>query len=413
MLNTHIKPAWSPGLSPEIPTFGKILNESGYSLDYVGKWHVHRQLGPEDFGFHRFVMPKCPYKGHNVDPKTRIDIEFIRGRQLVAGTNLLPKEKVEGWQVTDRAIGLLRERAERGKPFLLRIDLQEPHFENIVPEPYASMYDPSTIPPWPNFDETFEGKPASHLRKHQEWHLEDKDWSWWSKVVAKYYGDISLLDSHVGRVLKAIEETGIEDNTIFMFSTDHADSMGSHKHFEKAGTMYDEVYKIPLLIKAPSAWAGSRVVNSFVRLLDLMPTIVDLAGAQLPRSVDGMSLVPLLKGEQPERWPDSVYCEHHGEVWGYQSQRMVRTHGWKYVYNPTDLDELYDLESDPFEMINCISDAACSSVLDEMKARLIGWNDSTEDMFRWNWVKWNFPDPVFPMDADASVLPLTFIGNIG
>ena len=106
--------------------------------------------------------------------------------------------------------------------------------------------------------------------------------------------------------------------------------------------------------------------------------------------------MPLVDGEAPENWPDSVYCESHGEVWGYSSQRMVRTKCWKYVYQPNDLDELYDLQTDPAEMHNLVNDHAHADLLDEMKARLIGWNDATNDMFQWKWVRWNFPDPVSP-----------------
>ena len=83
----------------------------------------------------------------------------------------LPKEKGKTWQVTNIGLEMLRERAPGDQPFFLRIDDVAPHFPNIVPEPYASMYDPESIPPWPNFDETFEGKPAAHLRKHREWNL--------------------------------------------------------------------------------------------------------------------------------------------------------------------------------------------------------------------------------------------------
>ena len=75
---------------------------------------------------------------------------------------------------------------------------------------------------------------------------------------------------------------------------------------------------------------------------------------------------------------------------------MVRTKYWKYVYQPNDLDELYDLQTDPAEMHNLVNDHAHADLLDEMKARLIGWNDATNDMFQWKWVRWNFPDPVSP-----------------
>ncbi len=130
--------------------------------------------------------------------------------------------------------------------------------------------------------------------------------------------------------------------------------------------------------------------------MDLMPTFVEWGGGVLPGAMDARSLVPLLQGEKSVAWPDSVYCESHGEVWGYNSQRMVRTARWKYVYSPNGIDELYDLEKDSAEMENRIDDPSCTDILAEMKGRLIGWNDATDDMFQWQWVRWNFPDPIMP-----------------
>ena len=412
MINTHIAPAWCRGLSPELPTFSGLLRAGGYALDYVGKWHVHQERGPEQYGFHRHVIPKAVRQGK---PETMMYIDFPGGRQPVCGVLDAPKEQSYSWRCTDQGIAFIRERAAGAEPFFLRIDCLAPHFANIVPEPFASQYDPADIPPWPNFDESFAGKPAAHLRKHREWHLEDKDWPWWRQAVAKYYGDVSLLDACLGRVVAALEESGIADNTVLIFATDHGDSMGSHKHFEKAGTMYEEVFRIPLIVRMPGAPvqtvgpAGRRTtaepaagspahrVDRFVRLMDLMPTILDLAGIEPPDGIDAMSLLPLLRGQQPARWPDSVYCENHGEVWGYQTQRMVRTHGWKYVYNAHDTDELYDVRNDPYEMHNRIDDPAARGARQEMKGRLLGWNDATGDQLQWDWVRWNFPDPIPPL----------------
>ena len=391
MINTHIAPAWCRGLAPGIPTFSRLLRDGGYALDYVGKWHVHQDRGPEEWGFHRHVTPSAVREGK---PDTMLYIDFPGGRQSVGGVLDAPKEQSASWRSTDQGIRFIRERAAGRHPFFLRIDLGAPHFANIVPEPFASQYDPAAIPPWPNFDESFAGKPASHLRKHREWHLEDKDWAWWQQAVARYYGDVTLLDTCLGRVVAAVEEAGIAEDTIIIFTTDHGDSMGSHKHFEKAGTMYEEVFRIPLIIRRPRRPAQR--IERFVRLMDLMPTILDLAGIEPPPDIDAISLLPLLRGEEPAGWPDSVYCENHGEVWGYQTQRMVRTRDWKYVYNAHDVDELYDLRNDPFEMSNRISSPAAREVLAEMKGRLLGWNDATGDMLQWNWVRWNFPQPIPP-----------------
>ena len=392
MVNTHIAPAWSRGLSTDVPTFSRLLKDAGYMLDYAGKWHVHQDIRPEEFGFDRYDASGGE-RGEIV-PGSELTVEFPRSCFPVAGTSSLSEEEYKTWKVTANGIEMMRERAGGDSPFFLRIDVTAPHFANVVPEPYASMYDPETIPPWPNFDETFEGKPAAHLRKHQEWNLGDKDWSWWQKVIAKYYADVSLIDKCGGRVRDAIRDCEIENNTIFLFSTDHGDATGSHKHFEKSGTMYDEVFRIPLLMKVPGG--KSRNVSQFVRLMDLMPTFVEWGGGDVPVALDARSLVPLVEGEDPDDWPDSVYCESHGEVWGYSSQRMVRTEQWKYVYTPHDKDELYDLEADPAEINNLVDDPLYGDVLENMKGRLLGWNDATNDMFQWRWVRWNFPEPIAP-----------------
>ena len=407
MVNTHIAPALSPGLSPDLPTFGTLLKDAGYALDYVGKWHVHQSLTPRDYGFDRIEAGSLGFEGTTtlkgkteILPGSEINIDFDNGRpQLIAGLN--GAEEADTWlaQRTRVGIEMLRDRAEGNKPFMVRIDMPEPHFACLPVERYASMYNPAEIPQWNNFEDTFEGKPPGHLRKLLEWNLQDKDWNWWQQVVARYYAVITQIDQCVGDVLAAIDDTGLAENTIFVFCTDHGDAMGSHGHFEKAGTMYDEIYRIPLLIKGPKRWVKPGVVTEFVRSLDLMPTFTQWGGATVPDDIDGVSLKGLAAGNPQPNWPDSVYCEHHGEVWGYQSQRMVRTMRWKYAYDPHAIDELYDLAADPGELINLIDSPDHADIVTEMKARLLGWNDATSDIFQWRWVRWNFPDPVSPSDA--------------
>lgn len=167
------------------------------------------------------------------------------------------------------------------------------------------------------------------------------------------------------------------------------------------------MFHIPLLVKGPSRWVTPGKIDSFGRLLDLMPTFVEWSGGQLTKPIDGKSLTPLILGETVSDWPDSVYCESHGEVWGYFSQRMVRTKRWKYVYAPHAKDELYDLQVDPAELKNLIDDPEFAGVLSEMKARLIGWNDATNDMFQWHWVRQNFPESLPPDRVNALNAPLT------
>ncbi len=397
MINTHIAPAWNRGLSTDMQTFSAILKKAGYAMDYVGKWHVHQDIGPCKFGFDRHDNVGAKKE---VIPESRTVTTFANGTtHIPAATNGCDADDTTLVKRTRRGIEMMRERAGEDTPFFLRIDVTEPHHANIPPEPYASMYDPADIPPWGNFHDNFKGKPDGHMRKREEWGLVDKDWDWWSPIVAKYYGDVSHIDACVGEVMAAVEDSGLSDNTIVVFSTDHGDALGSHNHFEKAGTMYDEVYRIPLLAKGPVKWVAPGKPDAFVTLMDLMPTFVEWAGTELKAPVDARSLAPLARGETVQNWPDSVYCESHGEVWGYFSQRMVRTTRWKYVYAPHTKDELYDLQEDPAELENLIDSPEHVDVLSEMKARLLGWNDATNDMFQWGWVRSNFPEPISPFPS--------------
>jgi len=163
MLNTHIAPAWSPGLSPDLPTFSRILKDAGYVLDYVGKWHVHKELLPEHFGFARALADSFGGPRPELVPGSQIAVDFSYGaRQLIAGTTGSPAEEARLMQRTQTGIELIRERAAGSQPFMVRMDMPEPHFPCLPPEPYASMYDPDDIPPWENFEDDLAGKPPGH-----------------------------------------------------------------------------------------------------------------------------------------------------------------------------------------------------------------------------------------------------------
>jgi arylsulfatase A-like enzyme len=334
------------------------------------------------------------------DPDSEIYIEFENGRQLISSTLLMDQEYTESYAVAEAGVERLkalgRDYHTNGQPFLLRMDVVPPHFANRVTKKYASMYDPTDIPPWPNFHESFHNKPAAHLRKHQQWNLQGKDWTWWQQWLAQYYGDCTSIDHCFGMVLDALDELNLTEDTMVIYTTDHADSAGSHKHFEKGGTMYEEVYRVPLIIRWPRAIAQGRVANELVTHLDLMPTLVEAAGASVPDGIDGRSYLPILRGVEQEKWRDSVYLEYHGDVWGCYTQRAVRTDRFKYVYNSYDMDELYDLEEDPYEMANLVDMPSYSEILTEMRARMRGWIESTDDILTHWFVMRNFPEPIYP-----------------
>jgi arylsulfatase A-like enzyme len=401
-INTHNATAPNAGLDPARPTFSAILKESGYALDYSGKWHVHNQHGPEDYGFDRHA---APHASRSVAEDSELFIQFPGGKQLAAARDTRPPEGSAIWKRTDAGLEFIRERAAGSDPFFLRIDWGAPHFACAPAEPYASMYDPAAIPPWANFEDSLEGKPSAQRRKLREWNLEGVGWGWWARFLAAYFGEISMIDACVGRVVNELENLGLAENTIVLFTCDHGDSAGSHGLFEKGMTMYEEVMHTPLLVRGPERWVRPGRFDGFTFLHDLMPTFVEWGGAEVPENLDARSLVSVLGGARPEDWRDSAYCEFGGGVWGSTAQRMCRTRRWKYVYNPYDIDELYDMEHDLGELRNLAEDPAHAEALADMKARLLGWNDATSDVFDWHWVRWNFPEPVLPRGYEERRCP--------
>ncbi len=187
--------------------------------------------------------------------------------------------------------------------------------------------------------------------------------------MARYYGFVTQIDAQIGRVLTALDELGLAESTAVLISTDHGEHAGAHGGVhDKEMLMYQETYHIPFMLRLPGQTAPRRVAQP-VSNIDLVPTLLDIAGIAPARDLDGLSLLPLLRGEpQPERAAD-VLCMFNGHHILYQS-RMVTDGALKYIFNPTDRDELYDLRADPWELVNRIDDPAYAVELATMRARL-------------------------------------------
>ena len=196
-----------------------------------------------------------------------------------------------------------------------------------------------------------------------------RTWDEWSKWVARYYGFMTQIDAQMGRVLDALDELGLADSTAVIASTDHGEHAGAHGGVhDKEMLMYQETYHIPFMLRLPGQTAGTRVAQP-VTNLDITPTLLDLAGVEPQRPLDGRSLAPLARGEaQPERG-DTVLCVFNGHHILYQS-RLVTDGAMKYIFNPTDYDELYDLHADPWELHNLIGDPAYAEALKALRVRM-------------------------------------------
>ncbi|MCH7662031.1 MAG: sulfatase-like hydrolase/transferase, partial [Euryarchaeota archaeon] len=253
--NSHETDAIQPNLPEKLATFGERLAEAGYTNQYVGKWHVGRDQRPEDFGFehrggadrHHDAELAGDFESYREDLGVEVSETELEDRietatgTLVAATDPAPVEATRPYYIAERAI----EAFEKGiaKPFFLRVDLYGPHHPYVVPEPYASMYDPDEIALPKSYRETFDGKPRVHENYLDYRGVREFDWGTWSELIANYWGFMTLIDEQIGRILDAAEEV---ENLCTIHTSDHGDFTGGHRQFNKGPLMYDDTYHIPL-----------------------------------------------------------------------------------------------------------------------------------------------------------------------
>ena len=195
-------------------------------------------------------------------------------------------------------------------------------------------------------------------------------WEDWAPVVARYHEVVSQMDDAVGRILNKVKELGLEDNTTIIFTTDHGDMGGSHRMIDKHYVLYEDVTHVPMIIKSPGRTTPGQHVEGFTcHAIDIAPTLLDWMSAETPEHIQGRSLWPMITGEdEPGR--DRVISSGNGQQFGLFCSRMLRNARYKYVWNLTDVDEFYDLETDPWEMNNLVDDEAIAPVLAQMRRQL-------------------------------------------
>lgn len=360
-----------------LPSFSQSLREAGYHLGYVGKWHVHPQKTPFDYGFHEYV-PEEDYPRwraeQGIPPRPRTQGWFGEPDPYIT-----PEQSRLGWEAS-HTIRLIQQFSQNDAPFFIRWDPYEPHLPNVVPEPYCSMYNPKDIAPWPSFPDPLVNKPYIQKQQRRTWQVDDWTWDNWSPIVARYLGEITLMDAQIGRVLCALEELGLAENTLVIYTADHGDMCGSHGMIDKHYILYDDVVRVPLLMRWPGVIQANTQQDTFVSsALDLAATFCDVAGACIPETFSGQSLLPVMKGEAAGNRQD-IFSVYHGNQFGLYTQRMVRDREWKYVWNATAEDELYHLPSDPGEVHNLAFDPLYRAELTRLRHRLIDWMTDTQDL---------------------------------
>ena len=359
-------------LSPKLfdsHTWTEDLRTSGYRMGYVGKWHVHPDRSPTEFGFewHRTNQEYAAWRKAQSLPKPEMDeYRYFGGVDTVA-----PEQTKTHWYA-ERAIEAIRDFGASGEPWHLRLDFDEPHLPCVPAREFLDLYREEDIEPWGNFGDSLEGKPHIQRQQLKSWNLDGVPWERWRTYVHRYLGIISQIDDAIGRVLRALEESGQADNTIVVYTSDHGDAAGSHGMIDKHYVLYEEEVHVPMIVRWPGVAQPGSVCDGFVsNCIDLASTFCDTAGVAIPDSFQGRSMLPLLKGETPDDWPREAFSTYNGQQFGLYTQRMIRDERWKYVWNMTDVDELYDMESDPWELTNLAGRAEHAETLADMRKRLL------------------------------------------
>lgn len=369
----------------DLPVFTRLLRDAEYKVAGVGKWHADPRHDPETCGFEEFV-DETAYEAWR-SSEGLPPIPSSRGWFGEADEGISPEQSRLAWGARE-TLRLLEQAAAGDAPFFIRWDPSEPHLPNRVPEPYASLYPPEAIPPWPNFGETFEGKPFIQRQQLRTWEIEDWKWEDWAKIVSLYLGEISLMDDQIGLLLDALDALGLAKNTLVVYSSDHGDLCGSHRMIDKHFIFYEEVIKVPLILRWPGRISSGQVNDSFVSSgLDLAKTFCEAAGVSAPESFVGKSLLPGAAGESFATGREDIFAAYHGNQFGLYSQRMVRDRRWKYIWNATAEDELYDLEEDSAELLNRAADSECASELQRLRQRLLDWMKDCSDPLLNEWTE--------------------------
>jgi len=367
--------------NPEEITIGEIFKDAGYSTATIGKHHM--QISPVHHGFEHVVgYPEYEQfiKTEGVEHSWYSGdwLEFHERFGLPAGISHADNEHHTAGFWASEAIEYLKSHKE--KPFCMWLSFFGPHMPYVASKPFMDMYDTDSLTLPPNFDDAREHIPEE--LKVLRANYDDLTEHQMKEVLQCYYAYTSQIDHNIGRVLDELERLGLADNTLIVYTADHGDMMGEHRAFRKAVFNYEGTVRVPLIISLPKKLPSGTAVNELAGLIDLLPTICELAGQQYPNNVQGESLIPIMQN-RPVKWRDVIFSEI-----GYPSPfptgvcYIARTLDYKYIPHDNHgkpMEELFDLRNDKWETVNQASNPEYAATLTSMRKKLEKWKQNTEE----------------------------------
>jgi arylsulfatase A-like enzyme len=381
-------------MNPNHICFAHILTQNGYETAYIGKWHLWaNQLG-NHYDPKNSYVPPGPYRlgFDGFWAAYNFHHEYYRGYYH---TNSPEKIFIEGYEPdgqTDIAIEVLKEFSSRDKPFALFLSYGTPHdpwtYDN-VPKEYLEMFKDVEFTLPPNYKE--ENDPYADVwgRLTSE---ERKDLTEWMRV---YYAMVANLDWNVGRLLKAIDEFGLRDSTIFVFTSDHGELFGAHGRRAK-NIFYEEAVRVPFIIRWPLKIPAGYISDICLNTPDIMPTLLSLMELPIPEGVEGIDLSHRILGrEGPE--PEAAFMMGTGAVADWEDGhewRALRSKRYTYaIYRVDSREFLFDNIEDPYQMKNLVEDPCYKEILEyfrnllKRKMKELGDRFEASTWYRDNWTK--------------------------
>ena len=314
-----------------------------------------------------------------------------------------PVERSTSHVLGERASSWVARQADTDRPWFCWLSFPDPHNPYVAPEPFASMYDPAEVP-LPAYDD-LDDKPERQRIARRMCGMDEAHEDVVRRAVAMSYAMLSGVDAALGRVLDTLDSTGQRERTIVVFLSDHGGYLGDHGAWHKAPAFYDCLIRMPLVVSWPGTLPARRLADGFVEQVDLMPTLLDLAGLPTPPGVQGRSMAGALAGTSaarpeafaevgeagdPVTWddlpflPDSPLDERWFPWDGFQEAwvgqgKMIRTGRWRYAWWANGEEELYDVVADPDELVNLAAGGEHRDLIRDLRDRLLLWAVTSED----------------------------------
>lgn len=371
--------AWNNNcrLSNTLATLPKVMNFSGYESVLIGKMHYDSD---RRYGFREVGQAwsnqrdkrgtgdrRLPYSAENRSGRWR-----SRAQEFFTDDESRVLSHDRG--VTERTVNFLKDRSRQDEPFFLLCGYLAPHFPLIVPDEYYQMYRGKV--PMPEL-------PPGHLEmQNRNYHQLRRGFGVLQtdpEVVQKgrdlYYGLTTWVDNEIGKVLQALENSPVAEETVVIYTSDHGEMAGEHGLWWK-NCMYEQSAGVPLIVSWPRRWEGGQRREQVCSLVDVAKTVSDLGGALVPESWDGDSLLPWVDDDGTQ-WKDFAVSEYYAN--GISSGfAMYREGKYKYVYHTPPVghqypaeQELYDLESDPQEFVNLANVPELRDQVEQMHEKMV------------------------------------------